>query len=559
MVGRIIGGFRLEDEIGKGAFGTVYRALHVDTGWERAVKVARDARFGEMLREEGKLLSRLVHPNIVRLYHMDSTADPAYVVMEYVAGRSLVEILLVGPMAADRAIEMMLQMLEALTAAHERGILHRDIKPSNILIAEDGTAKLADFGLGRVVAEESLKMSQTDGLSEVSLRRSQVSQTGDEGSEMVGTIAYMSPEQLQGQQVDARSDLYSLGVVLYEALTGRLPHGRFKLPGELVSAVPRELDELVDGLLASDAEDRPTDAKTALTILLGERSGVADEPSADREADVRAASQDDDTPEVELDVATAPALVGSKGVPSPSDTVSAWEQEGIDLGDEIVGPHGGKLVWVPAGEFMMGSENGLRDEQPVHNVRLDGFWVGKTEVTVGQWRSVMGTVPSDNADGDSHPVVNVSWNECQEFCRKVGLSLPTEAQWEYAARGPNGRVYPWGNQWDKSKCCNMENQGKDGRSFPVGSFPQGASWCGALDMAGNVSEWCADLYDGDYYKRAPSRNPTGPSSGNRRLLRGGSCRNRGGVGRGCRGADRGYDYPEGSNFWSGLRVSGSCR
>ena len=564
MIGSVLGGYRLEERLGQGAFGVVYRARHVDSDWVMAVKVARDTRFGEMLRQEGKLLSRLKHPNVVRLYHMDSTEDPPYVVMEYVQGQSLVNVLREGPMAPSLAADITGQVLRGLRAAHELGILHRDIKPSNILIAGDGTVKLADFGLGRVVAEENLKVSQTDGALAVSLRRSQVSQTGDGDTEMVGTIAYMSPEQLQGQHVDARSDLYSLGVVLYEALTGKLPHGRFKLPGELVSAVPRELDELVDTFLASDVDDRPPDADAALTILLGARSGVAGEGSADSEAQTAAVGREDGTPQVMRDVvgalsagvAVKVAAVGRE--PRSSSPVNAWEREGSDLGEEIVGPHGGKLVWVPAGEFMMGSKLpwwlGLY-EGPVHEVELDGFWIGKTEVTVSQWRAVMGSVPRRNTRGDDHPVVNVSWKDCQEFCRKTGLSLPTEAQWEYAARGPESRELPWGDRWDKSKCCNSENRGKDGWTFPVGSFQTGASWCGALDLAGNVWEWCADWYQKHYYKDAPSMNPTGPSSGSRRVLRGGAWR---GSVFDCRSSNRGFRNPVSGGDYFGFRVSRSC-
>ncbi len=160
------------------------------------------------------------------------------------------------------------------------------------------------------------------------------------------------------------------------------------------------------------------------------------------------------------------------------------------------------LVWVPCGSFMMGSNDGQGNERPVHRVALDGFWIGKTEVTVCQWRSVMGSVPEGNGYADDHPVVNVSWEECQAFCQKAGLSLPTEAQWEYAARGPQGSVYPWGNQWDKSRCQSRDDRHGYEQTAPVGSFPSRASWGGALDMAGNVWEWCLDSYDGSSYGSA---------------------------------------------------------
>ncbi len=198
---------------------------------------------------------------------------------------------------------------------------------------------------------------------------------------------------------------------------------------------------------------------------------------------------------------------------------------------EMIGPDGQTLVWVPGGSLMMGSDDGLWDnEQPVHQVTLDGFWIGQCEVTEAQFLAFCittgygfpGCVGFD-PQGDDHPVVCVTWYDAQEYCDYYGYSLPTEAQWEYAAAGPTSRTWPWGDTWDPQKCCNGGNRGPGGYTFPVGSFPAGASWCGALDMAGNVWEWCADWYSDTYYQISPELNPPGPESGSHRVLRGGSC------------------------------------
>ena len=194
-----------------------------------------------------------------------------------------------------------------------------------------------------------------------------------------------------------------------------------------------------------------------------------------------------------------------------------------------------ELVYVLGGTFMMGStEDDPGDvrglEKPQHEHPVDAFWIGRTEVTVGQWRSVIGSVPTPsvsvllNDQGDDHPVVFVSWDDGQKFCDRVGLALPTEAQWEYAARGPENREYPWGDEWDERKCCHRRSGGPGGRTFSVGSFPQGASWCGALDMAGNVWEWCADWmrWDAEGYKSYAQGNFTPPRTGSMRVLRGGA-------------------------------------
>ncbi len=205
-----------------------------------------------------------------------------------------------------------------------------------------------------------------------------------------------------------------------------------------------------------------------------------------------------------------------------------WQRPGTRAGEEIVGPDGGRMVWVPAGEFLMGSADGAADERPAHRVRLSrGFWLAKTEVTVARWQRYcqQAGVPltAEILTPEDHPMWGVSWQDVQRYCSFYGLALPTEAQWEWAARGPEGRRYPWGNQWDPARCCNQDNPGPEGVTCPVGSFPAGASWCGALDMAGNLAEWCADWYSEAYYATSPEVDPQGPAQGTERVWRGGYC------------------------------------
>ena len=220
------------------------------------------------------------------------------------------------------------------------------------------------------------------------------------------------------------------------------------------------------------------------------------------------------------------------------------------------------MVYVPAGEFDMGSDDDDVDdaeeackkhvadfycvgyilgEQPLHTVSLDSFWIDQTEVTNAQYRRCVeagacqapGTCiepfmePSYGEPSKADdPVVCVDWDDAQAYCEWAGGRLPTEAEWECAARGPDRRIYPWGNTFD---CAggNLSDRGTgcdDGYkwSAPVGSFPDGVSWCGAQDLAGNVWEWVADWYGPDYYAQSPSQNPTGPPSGKNRTMRGGS-------------------------------------
>ena len=187
---------------------------------------------------------------------------------------------------------------------------------------------------------------------------------------------------------------------------------------------------------------------------------------------------------------------------------------------------GARMVFIPAGAFLMGGTS-YPDEKPPHKVYLDGYWIYQTPVTVAQYRTFceatkheMPFLPEGEGRGD-HPIVNVTWSDAQAYCAWAGMSLPTEAQWEKAARGTDGREYPWGNEWDKSRCQASRKDVFDGGStVSVGSLASGASPYGVLDMEGNVAEWCADWYAETYYRSAPDKNPTGPEKGTDRVVRG---------------------------------------
>lgn len=191
------------------------------------------------------------------------------------------------------------------------------------------------------------------------------------------------------------------------------------------------------------------------------------------------------------------------------------------------------LVYVPAGQFLMGSgdpeADAEPDERPQHTVFLDAFWLDRTEVTNEMYLRCIeagACTPPVRATryGDeryaSHPIIGVTWGQAQDYCRWAGRRLPTEAEWEKAARGTDGRRFPWGNDEPTATRANFD-QTYAGTS-EVGRFPDGASPYGVLDMAGNVWEWVADGYDAAYYQSSPKRNPPGAESANQRVLRGGA-------------------------------------
>jgi len=212
---------------------------------------------------------------------------------------------------------------------------------------------------------------------------------------------------------------------------------------------------------------------------------------------------------------------------------------------EKVYPDGSHMVRIPAGEFMMGDDRGDADERPAHKVLLKVYWMDKTEVTCKLYDrcvaegSCKAPEKYAGAQEESRPAVGVSWEDAAAYCAWAGKRLPTEAEWEKAARGAEGREYPWGAGID----CTLANYRECGveRTLPVGSYPKGASAYGMLDMAGNAWEWVADYYDPEYYKTAPPQDPKGPESGKYRVARGGSW-NRPLYG--MRSADRGGFKPE---------------
>jgi len=226
--------------------------------------------------------------------------------------------------------------------------------------------------------------------------------------------------------------------------------------------------------------------------------------------------------------------------------------------------HQGRLMEViPAGAFTMGSATGDADEQPVHQVYLDAFSMDKYQVSVRQYARFLEAthheVPPDwstmnRPQHQNRPVANVDWMDADAYCHWAGKRLPTEAEWEKAARGTDARVYPWGNEPPTRFHANSGKEVWSSHTVltPVGTFEEGKSPYGIYDMAGNVWEWVSDWYDQDYYKTSPSQNPTGPSTGGHKVIRGGSW---GSGGDDLRASDREIHLPSFRGFGTGFRCA----
>jgi formylglycine-generating enzyme required for sulfatase activity len=467
-------------------------------------------------------------------------------------------------------------------------------------MTRQGQPKLSDFGIAKILdIEGSTQLTGTN--------------MG------IGTPEYMAPEQWLGKPVP-QTDIYALGVVFYELVTGRRPYTADTpaavMSKQLTDPLPRprqynpDLPEMVEQVLFKALAKNPQDRYTSMAefaavlerLAMGQVEAPATQPVAPAVVDqTQQAAEGEKKPKryaspVPVVIPThhpephpqrvpvvhsrvvEPQKMGRKtpwrwvgglavgGIVligllvvvaylvwnsqfSQAAQTRAIEQTAIarsalwtptpqytpQAGDtQVSNKDGMVLVWVPEGEFSMGSDTGYDNEKPVHTVYLDGYWMDRTEVTNAMYALCVaagvcnqpGSTSSHTRSsyyGDSqykdYPVIYVDWNQATAYCEWAGRSLPSEAQWEKAARGTDGRTYPWG---EGIPCTLANYSGCKGDTTAVGSYPSGASPYGIMDMAGNVWEWVADWYAETYYISSPATNPQGPSSGTYRSLRGGS-------------------------------------
>ncbi|CAN5569686.1 hypothetical protein BH24ACT21_BH24ACT21_14020 [soil metagenome] len=269
--GRVLGGrYRVDDRLGKGGMAVVYRAEDALLGRKVALKIlhrhyAEATYFQKRFKQEARAMASMDHENIVKIYDICQDEDVPLIVAEYVGGEDLGALLSQQPenrLDEKRARKICAQLLKALSYAHQRGIIHRDVKPSNVLMTTEGVVKVADFGIARIVEEED----------------------AEEPGEIVGSARYMSPEQLQGGEATPRSDVYSVGILLYHCLTGRPPfsgdldslvrqqlHQEPAPPRELNRGISLHMEAVILRSLAKDPADRYPSARAMLEDLQGGR------------------------------------------------------------------------------------------------------------------------------------------------------------------------------------------------------------------------------------------------------------------------------------------------
>ncbi len=435
--------------IGRGGMGVVYHAEDALVKEEVALKflrtdILRTEKGRKLFLQEAQIARRLRHENIIAVHDVGFTNDGVmYLSMEYAHGQSLRALLLRYReerryIPVRLAVSIALQALEALEYAH-RLVVHRDIKPENILLLKNERVKVLDFGLAIAVEEEEASNEKKQG--KTSRKR-----------KVVGTFAYAPPEQIHHQSVDLRADIYAMGLVLRELLSLRTPIDLAADAPIIRDDIPPDILEVVNRAVRSDKNERWQSARLFHDAL---RTAFAD--------------------------AYQPTAVSENGHDANAQH---------DTSD---------MVFFEGGHFLMGND-AVREEAPEAEIFVAPFWMDTHPVTVAQYEAYIKATGAPEPkfwrnpqyNGPDQPVVGISWNEAQAYAAWAGKQLPTEAQWEFAARGRGNRKYPWGALPPDTTRCNYRNY--LGMPSMVTMHEDGQTPEGLYDMAGNVHEWTVDPY-----------------------------------------------------------------
>jgi serine/threonine protein kinase len=301
MIGKTLAHYEITSQLGKGGMGDVYQAKDRKLGRDVAIKVlpeefAKDTDRVARFQREAKLLASLNHPNIAAIYGLEKTGGTNFLILELVEGETLADLIKRGPIPVEESLKLALQIAEALEAAHEKGVIHRDLKPANIKVTPDGKVKVLDFGLAKAfAADQGMNLSNSPTLT----RSPTLSDMATQQGVILGTAAYMSPEQARGKTVDKRADIWAFGVVLFEMLTGRSLFAGDDVSQTLARVLERQPDfsklppnlhpiivEMLKRCLEKDARNRYSgisDARVDIQKVLADPSGVLVQPVAGME------------------------------------------------------------------------------------------------------------------------------------------------------------------------------------------------------------------------------------------------------------------------------------
>src|SRR5215207_161557 len=549
-IGKIVGNVRIDKLLARGGMAEVYLGSHLNLDRPVAIKllhsyIEEEPLLIERFHREAKVVAGLRHSNIVQIFDFDTVDGHPFIVMEYLKGPTLAIYLRhlhqrKKRIPSEQVARLLNEISTALDYAHKQGVIHRDIKPGNILLhnrtdeifldkplTDDIEAVITDFGLVRIMNTASQTASGT----------------------VSGTPAYMSPEQARGDQTDHRTDIYSLGVVLYEMLAGRVPfeadstltilHMQIHTTPPPIPGIPVRVQAVIDRALRKNPDDRyQTSRELAMdyfhSIGIGAQAATLQEPApvSTKLIESPAPTRPEPEPELKLEPPVKPApapkparslkwiglgilslacitllaiggyrlLSGGLILPRATGTVS------LEIPNTGTSPLPSAIPDLPAAEGMVevasGTyEVGLSPADDHHisptTIPLDHFWIDRYQITNAQYEQYITETSASQpltwpGEGD-HPVIGVTWDQAFAYCQWASKRLPNEAEWEAAGRGPGivPQLYPWGND------VTAERQAiklPDQATYPVGSQSFHQRPVGVFDMVGNVWEWVGEPY-----------------------------------------------------------------
>jgi serine/threonine protein kinase len=494
IIGRNLGRYHILEQLGEGGMASVYKAMDTVLKREVAVKVILPQRqFSEMFirrfEREAKALAQLSHPNIVKILDYGEENGLPFLVMEYLPGGTLKQ-KSGHKMPWREAVKLIIPIASALAYAHQQQIVHRDVKPANILLTQAGDPLLSDFGIAKILETEETTDLTGTGVG-------------------IGTPDYMAPEQATNESVDHRADIYALGVMLYELITGRKPYqadtpvavllkkmnGPLPRPRKFVPDLPDQVENILFRCLQPKPDKRYPTANDLIAdldrSLTNAHTGWGLAALMNRFIDQGPTSKTLAIGIIPLGLvvlgfmsaiiywanrgpgqATEAAQIPTQQIPSQTissqTAVSSFQPTATHESPTDTAAPPSKtsgMILIPGGEYLMGSAAGnssaKSDEKPQHSVSLRSFWMDEHEVTVSAYKDCVqadackiNEVRSEGVAGDyfsdakyaDYPVVDVTWQDASNYCAWRAARLPTEAEWELAAGGTSSQTYPWGNE-----------------------------------------------------------------------------------------------------------------